>query len=406
MKPICFLFSTTFLFMAFFIWLNPVHAAIDDCAQIQSVSISPSTIETGKDLTCNVVVDSEHAGSRSITCGIAYDDKWPESICPDTSAFRTWNGSTASFACTFLNVYPDAKKTLISAYDFRSNCGPSTGKTIPVSITVNDIDKKVDTNSRDERIEKVKKLLEALIGENGPLSAATLENALSELPTSTASACYYAPTGNLSINAVTAVADILKITPSASALSHKSDVKDCSANRAIYDQASQATGVPWQILAGIHYREGNCGSNSSLVSGTTIGQIESDVPSCSTQDAGSGKPIPIGNGCGFKSLLDSAIYAGNILKQKIGGVPKTLAELMKALSLYNGGGNSNCGEDTAYAGTCPPANVGDDDTYVMNYFDSKHIPMYIIFCGNNSKCNPPKIDGRIGVLTAIQLIAQ
>lgn len=180
----------------------------------------------------------------------------------------------------------------------------------------------------------------------------------------------------------------------------------CLSNKSTYQQASSATGVPWQVLAGIHHREGSCGTNKSLVSGRTIGVVEPDVPSstCSSQRIETGKPIPVGNGCGFASLLDSAIYAGNHLKGKIGSkVPETSEELIKALSRYNGGGNANCGK-TPYA-NCPKKFYGEDDSYVMNLFDEKHTPMYVVYCADFTLCNPPRKDSRPGVATAIRFIS-
>ncbi len=176
-------------------------------------------------------------------------------------------------------------------------------------------------------------------------------------------------------------------------------------NVEVYQQASEATGVPWQVLAGLHYREGNMGPDKSLVSGRTIGQNEPDIVisgGCS-QGAGPGKPIPLpGGGCGFRTLLDSAIYAGNHLKGKNGGeVPADFAALVKSFSYYNGGGNANCNPryPTPYA-YCPPEFTGEDDTYVMNLYDRKHEQMFIIFCADFTACDPT-LDRRLGAASAM-----
>lgn len=181
-------------------------------------------------------------------------------------------------------------------------------------------------------------------------------------------------------------------------------------NIAVYKEAAAQTGIPWQVLAGKHYIEGSMGANKSLVSGRTIGTDEPDVRrsggGCSSGSTGPGKAVPVPGGCGFNTLLDSAIYAGNHLKSKIGGnPPQSFEELVKALSRYNGGGNSNCGRGVPYH-FCPPDFEGEDDPYPMNYFDTKHNLMYLIYCADLTKCNPPKIFPRPGVMTIIRAISE
>lgn len=173
----------------------------------------------------------------------------------------------------------------------------------------------------------------------------------------------------------------------------------------IYQQAEAETGVPWQLLAGKHFVEGGSSPTKSLVSGREIGTNEPDVVrggGCSSQVVGKGIPIPLeGGGCGFSSLLDSAIYAGNHLKNKIGKAPSTFQEAVTALSRYNGGGNSNCGNGVPYAG-CPKEFEGEDDPYPLNYFDKKHDPMYLIYCADLTRCDPPQVFRRPGVMTIVR----
>ncbi|HRN70308.1 MAG TPA: hypothetical protein PLS49_03915, partial [Candidatus Woesebacteria bacterium] len=95
----------------------------------------------------------------------------------------------------------------------------------------------------------------------------------------------------------------------------KNAVRICLNNRTIYEQAAAQKGIPWQILAGIHSKEGSCRANGSLVSGRAIGTAEPDIGvNCSSLAGGLGKPKVVPGGCGFDNLLDSAIYAGNHLK--------------------------------------------------------------------------------------------
>ncbi len=193
---------------------------------------------------------------------------------------------------------------------------------------------------------------------------------------------------------------------SSKALSFKQSIGPCISNKSLYEVASSKTGIQWEILAAIHYNEGGCGQNSSLVSGRAIGTNEPDIVrggGCSSGVSGEGIPYPLpGGGCGFKTLLDSAIYAGNHIKGKIGKVPSNFQELAKAFTRYNGGGNSNCGK-TPYT-NCPRLYEGEDDPYVMNFFDSKHETMYLVYCADLTKCNPPRSYVRPGAGTIIRLV--
>jgi len=197
------------------------------------------------------------------------------------------------------------------------------------------------------------------------------------------------------------------LTPiSSQALNFKQSIAPCFINRSVYDAAASQTGVSWEILAAIHYNEGTCGTNKSLVSGRTIGTNEPDIVrggGCSSKISGPGIPVPLpAGGCGFYSLLDSAIYAGNHIKGKIGKIPANFQELAKAFSRYNGGGNSNCGS-TPYP-YCPELFEGEDDAYVVNMLDNKHETMYLVYCADLTKCNPPRIYSRPGAATIIRLI--
>ena len=182
------------------------------------------------------------------------------------------------------------------------------------------------------------------------------------------------------------------------------NVQKCLQNRGIYQAASAQTGVPWQVLAGIHYTEGSCDPNKSLVSGRQLGVDEPDLNgNCSSQYAGVGKPKALpGGGCGFDNLLDTAVYAGNHLKGKISKVPETHEELVYSLAGYNGWGNTNCGR-TPYQ-FCPPLFKGEDHTYVFNKNpDGRHETMYIVYCADRKTCRElgrePPVHQQYGVLT-------
>ena len=193
---------------------------------------------------------------------------------------------------------------------------------------------------------------------------------------------------------------------SSKALGFKKSIEKCYENKSIYDTAAAQTGIAWEILVALHYNEGGCQANRSLVSGRIIGVNEPDIVrngGCTSGRSGPGIPIPLPEGgCGFPTLLDSALYAGNHFKKNIGKIPSNFQELAKAFSKYSGGGNSNCGK-TPYS-SCPRLFEGEDDAYVMNMFDAKHESMYLVYCADLTRCNPINLHGRPGVATIIRLI--
>jgi len=142
----------------------------------------------------------------------------------------------------------------------------------------------------------------------------------------------------------------------------------------VYAQASEETGVPCEVLAGIHFVEADLNPNGSLVSGREIGTPEPDA-----------------GGKVFGSLLETAVYAGEHLKSKVGGSITSPPSLITALSRYNGGGNSNCQQGYPYSipyGGCPRAFEGEDDPYPVNWLDSRHSSMYLLYCADYTACEP------------------
>lgn len=90
---------------------------------------------------------------------------------------------------------------------------------------------------------------------------------------------------------------------------------------AAYAEAEKQTGVPCEVLAGIHYEEADNNKDQDLQSGAPL----------------SGR-----------TLTESAIQAANDLIGKAGGPITNLKTLMKAMSWYNGGGNRNCQSTSSY----------------------------------------------------------
>jgi len=141
-----------------------------------------------------------------------------------------------------------------------------------------------------------------------------------------------------------------------------------------YAAAEKETGVPCEVLAGIHFVEAANNPDGSLVSGRKLGTPEPDA-----------------GGKVFRSLLETAKYAGDHLNGKVGGSIKDVKSLITALSRYNGGGNSNCQVGypypISYAG-CPRLFEGEDDPYPTNFLDNKHNTMYLLYCADHTACVP------------------
>ncbi len=143
---------------------------------------------------------------------------------------------------------------------------------------------------------------------------------------------------------------------------------------ATYATAEKETGVPCEVLAGIHFVEGANSPTASLVSGRQLGTPEPDA-----------------GGKVFKSLLETATYAGEHLKGKVGGNINDAQTAITALSRYNGGGNSNCQLGYPYPipyNGCPRQFEGEDDPYPTSYIDNKHDNMYLLYCADRTACMP------------------
>lgn len=224
---------------------------------------------------------------------------------------------------------------------------------------------------------------------------------------------------------ITGVTDTAK--PGSKAESLFSQVGDLSDEvLAAYAEAELQTGVPCEVLAGIHYREG------------------SNNPS---QDLQSGAPLA------GRSLTESAIQAAQDLLAKAGGVINDVDTLIKALSYYNGGGNANCQptvscpaiknnrcgskvacdnlptvsvsvEETkkictcgiepgscrsvcnngyvfpipTSPGLCPPPSIGYDDPYVVELWKPEHETMYVLYT-YDCTMTPPVNQNRLGTFT-------
>ena len=141
-------------------------------------------------------------------------------------------------------------------------------------------------------------------------------------------------------------------------------------NMNAYAAAEEATGIPCEIAAAIHFNEGGMEATNSLFDGGNLrgGNLEED-----------------------------AIAAMNHLLDKItalGGSADSLNYdlLIEAIGNYNGPGNQNCTDAAtrwSQNGKCPPQFYGEDHPYVLAFADDRHTDMDILFCQDFVKfsCN-------------------
>ena len=172
----------------------------------------------------------------------------------------------------------------------------------------------------------------------------------------------------------------------------------CAQNMPMYIQAARQGGLPENlaaVLAGIHYIEGSCNLNQSLRNGFQIGLPDAQGGlKCTSQDTGPGIPIPIGSGCGFATVLDSAIWAARHFVGR-NSVPQSLQQLVDAYGLYNGIGNNACGDYNYYISDkyhwCPEKFKGEAHPYGMNYMGAlfseyKDYQWFVLFCHDGRLC--------------------
>ncbi len=80
----------------------------------------------------------------------------------------------------------------------------------------------------------------------------------------------------------------------------QNEISNIEKNKPIYQVAAEKAGIPWEMLAAVHYREANNSSNGSLISGQA-----------------SGTPEPDQGGKIYHSLQETADEAARILQQKV-----------------------------------------------------------------------------------------
>src|SRR3989344_3804393 len=104
------------------------------CIPISTVSYTPDPVSSGSDFDCLVTVGNS-AGSRNIACGLSVNGGWPQNVCPSSTNFKGWSGSTARFGCNLPTNISTSNTLEMVGFDFSSSCGPGTGMKVPFRVS-------------------------------------------------------------------------------------------------------------------------------------------------------------------------------------------------------------------------------------------------------------------------------
>lgn len=137
-----------------------------------------------------------------------------------------------------------------------------------------------------------------------------------------------------------------------------------------YEYAEQETGIPCEVVAGIHWNEAGLDPEQSVFDGGALrGTLKEDAKAA------------------MEHLIDK--FGGSFDRNNI-----EFEALVTAIGAFNGTGNQNCDKDTRWAnnGKCPSQFSSEDHPYPMAWIDERHSDMDLVFCVDyvefNCKVNP------------------
>lgn len=159
-----------------------------------------------------------------------------------------------------------------------------------------------------------------------------------------------------------------------------------------YEKAAQATGVPWQLLAAIHYRESNNNPNSDLQAGNPIG---GPYTQSSTDYAFYGFPKTMEQSAEIAAKHLIASSKSGIVKKPINTGSPDAEAIKDTLFSYNGRA-SQYAQQAAALGFDQAKQPYEGSPYVMNNFDDLHKNMKIITTDHGPLDG---IDTRFGAFT-------
>jgi len=136
-----------------------------------------------------------------------------------------------------------------------------------------------------------------------------------------------------------------------------------SQNEPTYQQAAQQIGIPWQVLAAIHYRESSFSLDASHAGPNGQFQITS-------------QNYPYTGTLTQQQFLQEAIDAANFVKNKVADLNAnpSVATIKNAFYLYNGTGGTTYSQQAANLGFDSNTQAYEGSPYVMNMADAKRDP--------------------------------
>lgn len=178
-------------------------------------------------------------------------------------------------------------------------------------------------------------------------------------------------------------------------------------NKNVYQQVSNETGVPWELLAAIHYREFNLRRDVNPSNGQGIYQMYSIYNTDATYRA-----LATTSTVSDDNFLNQTRYAANFIQSKAENTTRTpivtprklvsnetdLNLIKSTLFSYNGRATSYAtqAEQYGYNKTNQPF---EGSPYVMNLFDCQRSAMGIITVDGSSSLDG--IDTRLGAFTLL-----
>ncbi len=133
-----------------------------------------------------------------------------------------------------------------------------------------------------------------------------------------------------------------------------------------YEYAEKVTGIPCEVVAGIHYTEAGLDLNKSVFSGAALGGVSLKDDAVAA----------------MKHLI--SVWPGKFDKSNI-----LYEELTQAIGNYNGPGNANCSSDKdnnqritrwREGGKCEAQFPFEDHPHPLGYIDERHADMDLIYC--------------------------